>query len=377
MLPYRIAIVSRNFGDVGGAEHFAARLAEGVADDSRYEVHVFASRTYQGHPAIRFHKLPQPWGPRFAQKPLFAWFAQRELARQGPFDLIHTHEPLSGAHIVTYGTPHEFWVRRVRHKRRLGLNDHLIIRTENKMFHHPNCRRILPMSGMVRDSLSEYYPELAEKLRVLEPGIDQNIFQDLDRENSRKELRSLHGVQEEESVALFIGNNYEHKGLTPLLEALGGIEGIAEGRKIKLWVAGRGNIARYRQMATDLGLQDRVVFAGLLQTGIERWMLAADFLVLLSSFETFGMVVLESMAAGLPTLISDQVGAKDLVVPGKNGWIIPHDSPVETIQKALLEAQVTSKQNGMSAHAKQAASRYTWEESHRKIIGIYEECLGS
>src|SRR6185295_15467909 len=51
----------------------------------------------------------------------------------------------------------------------------------------------------------------------------------------------------------------------------------------------------------------------------------ADCLVLPSRNESFGMVVPEALAAGLPVLVSDRVGARDLVVEGRTGWIVPVD----------------------------------------------------
>ena len=57
--------------------------------------------------------------------------------------------------------------------------------------------------------------------------------------------------------------------------------------------------------------------AGAQATGIEHYYRVADVFMILSEFDIFGMVVLEAMAAGLPVLISGNVGAKDLIVDGK------------------------------------------------------------
>ena len=57
--------------------------------------------------------------------------------------------------------------------------------------------------------------------------------------------------------------------------------------------------------------------------------LAADVSIVLSAFDTFGMVVLEAMAAGLPVIVSPSVGAKDLMAEGVNGYILPSPQDVE------------------------------------------------
>ena len=74
--------------------------------------------------------------------------------------------------------------------------------------------------------------------------------------------------------------------------------------------------------AAELGLTDRVRFLGFVnQSQLPSVYCAADFFVLPSLFEPFGLVVNEAMLCGLPVAVSDSVGARfDLVRPGENGY---------------------------------------------------------
>src|SRR4029079_8151257 len=64
------------------------------------------------------------------------------------------------------------------------------------------------------------------------------------------------------------------------------------------------------------------VLGSLSQAELAARLRAADCLVLPSRNESFGMVVPEALAAGLPVLVSDRVGASDLVTEGRNGWVV-------------------------------------------------------
>lgn len=294
-----------------------------------------------------------------------------------PFDLIHTHELLPGAHIVTYGTPHQFWVREVRKKNWFGLNDRLIQRLERMMLGHSECHTILPMSAMVEQSLAKVYPALQGKFRVLPPGIDTESLPVLSLDTTQKaEARSQLGIPQDGPMALFVGNNYQHKGLDALLHAMadGGAAGRAAG--LRLWVIGRGPVHRYRALSHKLGLGNRVNFLGLLRSGISTWFLAADFLVLYSAYETYGMVVLEAHAHGLPVLISDRVGAKDLIDSSETGGrIIPLNGPRDQLTAALDAFSLPRDRAQALALASQTRAKRSWREAQQALIRIYESCL--
>jgi len=107
-------------------------------------------------------------------------------------------------------------------------------------------------------------------------------------------------VSTDAPMLLFVGNDFGKKGLKTLLEAMAYIDG-----KVELLVVGRSEKAKeYEQQAAKLGLTFTHSFSGSLKDMSLAYR-AADMLVHPTLEDSYGMVVLEGMAHGLPVLVSD------------------------------------------------------------------------
>jgi glycosyltransferase involved in cell wall biosynthesis len=94
---------------------------------------------------------------------------------------------------------------------------------------------------------------------------------------------------------------------------------------VKYLVIGRGDDQpRLAKLAQDLGVSDRVIFAGFVPTEelIFHYRLADAYIM--PSQEGFGIVYLEAMACGIPVLSGDNDGSADPLQDGKLGWRVPH-----------------------------------------------------
>lgn len=137
----------------------------------------------------------------------------------------------------------------------------------------------------------------------------------------RREARESLGLAADAFVVLFAGKLEPVKRPLDLVHALPLL-----GPGAQLLVVGDGELgAEHRRAAATLGVAAAVTWAGFLnQTEMARAYAAADCLVLPSASETWGLVVNEAMATGLPCVVSDRVGcAPDLVHPGETGEIFP------------------------------------------------------
>lgn len=373
----RIAVVIPKYGLVGGAEGFAAGLTERIAADPRFEVHLFANRWAGSSGAIAFHRVPAVRFPRFLGPLGFAWFAGRKISAAGPFDLIHTHDRIFRADVYTmHGIPHRRWIREVRGKKRPSLFDRVLAGVEDRLVFRGGCRRFLAVSGLTRRIFLEEYPVDANLVEVIHPGIDASPYANADRERFRREVRGRFGIDPEEILILCVSMNFAVKGLDFLIRGLGRFRGKNPGKRFRLLVIGRGDEGNYARLAREAGVADAVLFAGVVsRESLPGFYLAADLFAMLSRFDTFGMVVLEAMAAGLPVLISGAVGAGDVVREGENGFVVEDPSDPEAVAERIETALNGDALERMRREALKTAGQNTWEASVARVLDVYDQIL--
>lgn len=168
--------------------------------------------------------------------------------------------------------------------------------------------------------------------------------------------------------------NFEIKGLDNILSALAKLK--TQKKPFKLVVAGKGNIKKYIQLAQKTGVASDVVFTGpVSKEKLIDLYLAGDFYIMLSQFDTFGMVVLEAMAAGLPAIISSNVGARDLIREGENGFIVEDTSDTDTVAAKIALLLDEDIRRPLALAAYQAAVHNTWNDVVKKYLSLYEELI--
>lgn len=370
----KVAVVVPKYGTVGGGERFVSELTGRLARSGRYEIHVLANRWVPGSAPITFHKIPRLPSPRFFRQPVFAWLVERTL-RQGRFDLVHAHDRIFRADLFTmHSIPHETWVRNIR-ERSPTLFDRAIAWVERCLMEGGGCARHLPVSSIAGEAYREKYRIALSRMRVLHPGVDVARFSSKDRDACRRDVRARYGIGPSEVVILFVGMNFEVKGLSAILRAVARAKGLRPDTALRLLVVGRGNEGKYRSLASSLGIADSVVFAGAHAEGVEAFYLASDLFMLLSSFDTFGMVVLEAMASRLPVIVSANVGAKDLVEEGVNGFVLPDRLDADAAAGKIVYLLDPQRRAAMGEAGFRTASLHGWERLAEAMGGVYEEVI--
>jgi len=372
----KIAIVVPKYGLVGGAEHVVSELTERIALNSQYEIHVFANKWRQLSDRIKFHKVPVIVFPKFLTTISFAYFAGKKIAHMD-FDLIHAHDRIFEADIFTmHGIPHRIWVEEVR-KKRMSLFDYGTSWVERRLVENKRCKKFIAVSTLTKEKFLEQYPSVdPERVAVIHPGIDAGRTKNLDRISCRREIMERFHIDSTDKIILFVSMNFNIKGLDFLIGALSRLRIRHPSKGFKLLVVGKGNEKKYGSMAKDLGIKDHVIFTGIMaREELERIYAASDIFSILSRFDTFGVAALEAMAASVPVIVSSNVGAKDIVRQGVNGFVVDSkDSPDEIADKikSMLEEEV---QTEMARNAFNSAARNTWDEVTGKVEAIYEDLL--
>jgi UDP-glucose:(heptosyl)LPS alpha-1,3-glucosyltransferase len=368
----KIAVIVPKYGLLGGAERFAYEVTERLANETNHEFHVFANnwKAAKGSPVI-FHKIPRLRFPRSLRPWAFAWLIQRAIQSKG-FDLVHSHDRIFHSDVVSlHCIPHRFWIRDIRRKR-ASLFDRSAIAVEKRLIQKGLKTTFLPVSSIAHAAFQSEYGQLPGHWKLMHPGVDFARFSSPDREQCRAEIYARYRLQQCGFLVLFVGMNFALKGLDTVMESVAIARLQKAGSGIGLLVVGRGDEKKYQAKARQLGIGDAVAFTGPVTVDIERYYRAADTLMMLSAFDTFGMVVLEAMAASLPIIIGPLVGARDIVDQGKNGFVLPSEHDKEAAAGFLLTMIGQDNHQRLAANAVSTAAKCDWSELAASVSAVYD-----
>jgi UDP-glucose:(heptosyl)LPS alpha-1,3-glucosyltransferase len=239
-----------------------------------------------------------------------------------------------------------------------------------------SCRYFLAVSQLTRDIFLKEYPMKIVTAPVIHPGIAPAAVAARRTDADRQAIRRKYWLPPTAPLIIFVSMNFDIKGLDPLLSGLGKLKHLHPEQQFHLLVVGKDNLRKYEEEAKQAGIGDHVTFTGMVsRTDLDDIYATGDLYAMLSKFDTFGMVVLEAMAKGLPVVISGNVGARDLVREGVNGFIIENTRDTESVAKVLYHALREDVITPMSVAARQTALEHTWERSARQVADIYRKII--
>jgi UDP-glucose:(heptosyl)LPS alpha-1,3-glucosyltransferase len=373
----KIAVVVPKFQFVGGAERFAAETTGRLAKSTGHEFHVFANRcgTQTADP-IFFHRIPRLIFPRSLRPWAFALLVDRAVAR-GNFDLVHSHERVFRADFATlHGMPHRAWIREIR-KKRMSLFDRSTAAVEQRLLRNGAGTIFQPVSLSTLEVFQSEFRTLPGTWQVIHPGVDFGRFSSPERGQCRSQILDRHGFAPGALVVLFVGMNFQLKGLDAIMETVADARKQCPESDVCLLVVGKGAERRYSAKARQLGIGASVSFAGTVRDGIEQYYRAADILMMLSGFDSFGMSVLEAMAAGLPVIIGPNVGAREIIENGTNGFVLQQDHDTRMAAHAIMRLSDPQTRFHIAASAQKTALAHDWGTLASRISNLYSGILNA
>lgn len=177
---------------------------------------------------------------------------------------------------------------------------------------------------------------------------------------------------------LYLGRLHPHKGLHHAIRALGEVR--SEGLRAELIVAGTGRrsyLLALVRLARNQGLQAHVRFLGHVDREARAMLWrTGDVLVLPSRSENFGFAAAEAMAAGMPVIMSENVGLASLVEARRCGRVVPVGDAA-ALSRALLDYAdpVRRREDGRRAHAA-AREWFSLEAMGSAHEALYREIVG-
>jgi len=202
---------------------------------------------------------------------------------------------------------------------------------ERAVFGRESKTEILMISKVQKPFFDHHYQTQEDRIQFLPPGISRDRVVPDDVAQRRRAKRADLGLNDDDKMLLMVGSGFVKKGLDRALYAVRALP-RSERRKVRFFVIGEDNPAPFKRLMFLLGLSGNVtILSG--QDDIPDFMFAADLLILPAQDEAAGIVLLESVVAGLPVLTTENCGYAHYVTEADMGELVP--MPFE--QKVLNE----------------------------------------
>jgi len=180
----------------------------------------------------------------------------------------------------------------------------------------------------------------------------------------RIEARRRCAVDERAFLAAYIGD--ARKGLRAA------IAGLVHADEAHLLALTASDPAPFGHLAAQLGVAARLHWAPR-GVGAADVFGATDVVLQPTIYDTFGMVVGEALALGIPAIVSSRAGAAELIEHRRSGWILSGVTAQETGGALLALSRDRDLRASMAAAGRAVAARYSWDETTRRTLEVYEQ----
>ena len=190
----------------------------------------------------------------------------------------------------------------------------------------------------------------AEKVHAVPLGADLELF-------------SPDGAEKSGPLTfLFAGATIRRKGFDLLVEAFERVRSETPGVRLRT-VGSRGELGHL--------LNPDIEYLGpRTQPEVAMELRRADVLVLPSRNDSYAMVVAEALASGTPVIVSEMVGAKDLVTERKTGWIVPVEDAAALAERMAWCARHPEEVRSRGGDCRRAAEKATWPAYHQRLAEL-------
>lgn len=376
----KIAFATEHFTDArGGAEGYIRTLAQYLLSEG-HELTVFYSGDVQSMPSVRLERLlltkgksPQERFSNALQDVLLGrkFNVVQAFNHAHPADVLMLHGGVHRAfekyNAQSAPTALARFLKRLNY--RVARKYCALRSNEDHQFLDDPTRRFIAVSERVARDMRQYYPEVGGRIIVINNGVDVERFSPEVCSGHRQQERDKLGLNDGNTVFLFVSNNFRLKGLNDLLAAMP--EVLRELPDAVLLIAGSDRPGRYAAQARKL--MGSVRFVGRVED-IRGLYAAADLLVHPSYYDSFGGVCLEAMACGLPVVVSRNCGAA-FIMENEQGLI---DMPCEAsvLSQAMIKCTSVKARARARVEHPAIAARYPVINAFSRVGELYDEIAG-
>ena len=362
----------------------------GIGNNASYHLHYLKQLGYKAQsvtpqyknisiisdPAIEYLPVTLPIG-----KAGFIFSLYKKLK---DFDIIHLYYPFFGTDIIILFfkllnrnkkiivhyqmDPVGRGYQKIIFKIHIKIFLPLIVKVSNKIF-------VLSWDNARHTYLNTYLNTYNKKFIEIPNGIDTSIFK---IKTKNIDLAGQYNITSKNKLLIFAGgldDQHFFKGVDVLIRAFDKIS--KNNKEVKLMIIGDGNRKKfYERLVDDFGLGERVIFTG----WIDNKKLA-DYYNLGSVFvlpstertESFGIVIAEAQACGLPAIVSNWPGSRLTIEDGKTGLLVEPKNENDLTNKIIRLLNDNDLRQAMSRKAiVRANEKYSWDSIIIKIDSVYK-----
>lgn len=297
--------------------------------------------------------------------------------KESGFDVIHAHDWL-----VTYAAkslknaydiPIVATIHATEAGRNSGIHDdtqRYINDTEWLLTYE--ATEVIVNSNFMKNDLQRLFGLPYDKINVIPNGINLNNFTGIERDYDFRRQYAM----DNEKIILYVGRLVYEKGIQHLIAAMPKI--LSNYHDAKLVIAGKGGmIDDLKAETSSLGLDNKVYFTGYMDSKkVQKMYKCADVAVFPSTYEPFGIVALEAMLAGVPTVVSDVGGLDEIVTHGVDGmksYAGNSNSIADSVTALLYDHQLATN---ISKKARQKVKeQFNWEKIAQDTHFTYEKAI--
>ena len=299
--------------------------------------------------------------------------ATETINKESGFDVIHAHDWLVTSLKNAYDIPIVATIHATEAGRNSGIHDdtqRYINDTEWLLTYE--ATEVIVNSNFMKNDLQRLFGLPYDKINVIPNGINLNNFTGIERDY---EFRRQYAM-DNEKIILYVGRLVYEKGIQHLIAAMPKI--LSNYHDAKLVIAGKGGmIDELKAETSSLGLDNKVYFTGYMDSKkVQKMYKCADVAVFPSTYEPFGIVALEAMLAGVPTVVSDVGGLDEIVTHGVDGmksYAGNSNSIADSVTALLYDHQLATN---ISKKARQKVKeQFNWEKIAQDTHFTYEKAI--
>ncbi len=278
------------------------------------------------------------------------------------FDVLHFHEPLLPALPLN--------MLRMSTTANVGTF-HAFARSNIGYYYgrpllHPylaHLHRGIAVSEPARSFVNRYFPDFP--LRVIPNGIDINAY--------RSGLAPIRHLRDDNVNILFVGRLEKRKGLGDLMRAYRLVQERVP--RTRLIIVGDGPLHGRVESYISRHRMHNVVLAGFVPESVKpRYYNSADiFCAPATGAESFGIVLLEALATGLPVVATEVPGYMSVLEPGRDSIAVQPKSWRELAAALVILVRDAELRGRLGAYAKEKAKLYSWESVASDVVEVYRE----